>query len=128
MKYQNERNNEIPCGNSECGFYVKNKSDQQNCDAQNGSGDPAIVSCLKYFPSDGKTHVNIDTRENIYMSPSEICRKYLLQNCHYCEDPTCGDNISPLKQSVRQLKDEINKLKAEVCNLNNMIEELNTIE
>lgn len=108
MNYMNERNDGVPCDNSQCGFHV-NKSDQQNCDAQDGSGDPGVASCSKYFPLDGKEHKFIEVSD-VYLSPREICRKYQIQKCHCCEDITCGDNTSPLKSIVIYLKNGIDKI------------------
>lgn len=31
------------------------------------------------------------------LSPSEVCRKYHVQNCHFCENLACCDNTSPAK-------------------------------
>jgi hypothetical protein len=42
------------------------------------------------------------------LSVSEYCRKYCVQKCHVCDDLTCGDNQSPLKQQLRT-RDELLK-------------------
>lgn len=31
----------------------------------------------------------------MYLTPSQVCRRYHIQACHCCEDLSCGDNISP---------------------------------
>ena len=41
------------------------------------------------------------------MSPSEICRKHNIQNCHFCDDINCCDNKSPLKQRLDEILEEV---------------------
>jgi hypothetical protein len=48
MKYQKERNENIPCGNDKCQFFKQN-NEIQNCDAEAG-GEPAVASCKVYVP------------------------------------------------------------------------------
>lgn len=36
--------------------------------------------------------------------PSEICRKYQIQNCHVCDDFSCCDNENPLKDKAEALE------------------------
>ena len=36
-------------------------------------------------------------RENLLLSPSEVCKRYHNQSCHRCDDFTCGDNQHPAK-------------------------------
>jgi len=38
---------------------------------------------------------------------SQRCRRTHLQCCHFCDDPDCGDNTSPLKAKVERLKTEL---------------------
>ena len=38
------------------------------------------------------------------LSPSQVCEKYHLQNCHACERADCCDNVTP---SIKRLKKEL---------------------
>ena len=49
-------------------------------------------------------------QKDALLSPSEYCRKYLVQNCHYCDAIECGDNISMAKQRIAQLETEVERL------------------
>lgn len=33
--------------------------------------------------------------ESTTLSPSAVCHKYQIQNCHACENAECGDNCTP---------------------------------
>lgn len=49
-------------------------------------------------------------KKDYLLSPSEYCRKYQVQKCHVCDDPTCGDNQSPLKKEIDRLRAELDAL------------------
>ena len=48
------------------------------------------------------------------LSPSQVCEKYHLQNCHACERADCCDNVTP---SIEKLKAANKCLHAEVARL-----------
>lgn len=43
---------------------------------------------------------------SFYMSPSNLCEKYHVQNCHICELWECGDNVSPAKKRIIMLEQD----------------------
>lgn len=40
----------------------------------------------------------------MYLTPSEVCRKYHIQACHHCEDFNCCDNTGPMKKLLDAAK------------------------
>lgn len=38
--------------------------------------------------------------KDLFLAPSEICKKYNIQNCHFCDDIDCGDNTSKAKKMI----------------------------
>jgi hypothetical protein len=36
------------------------------------------------------------------LAPSQVCRQYQIQNCHFCDDMKCGDNLSNGAQLLRE--------------------------
>ena len=56
-------------------------------------------------------------------STSETCRRVHLQNCHVCEDMRCGDNTSPMKKEIKQLRFSRIQNLAEIVALRHDLEE-----
>ena len=48
MKHENERVEGVPCNQRDCHYWDKSMS--QNCDKENGSGDPGPAFCIDYIP------------------------------------------------------------------------------
>jgi hypothetical protein len=48
-----------------------------------------------------------EIRELTMMSPSEICGKYHIQNCHVCENDACCDNTNPAISALRKRVGEL---------------------
>ena len=38
--------------------------------------------------------------DDLFLAPSEICKKYNIQNCHFCDDIDCGDNTSEARKII----------------------------
>lgn len=55
--------------------------------------------------------------ESTTLSPSQVCAKYHVQNCHACERADCGDNMTPgivaLRAKLEEAREEIETLKGE---------------
>lgn len=43
-------------------------------------------------------------RSDLLKAPSQLCREYKLQNCHFCDRTDCCDNASEAKKQIAQLR------------------------
>lgn len=51
-----------------------------------------------------------DVRCSLYMSVSEICHRYQIQNCHVCEAWECCDNRSSARKEIERLRGKVHQL------------------
>lgn len=48
-----------------------------------------------------QTVIHDRERNIIYISPTELCHKFQVQNCHFCDNIDCGDNTNPIVEKLR---------------------------
>ena len=61
-----------------------------------------------------------ETEYKSYESASEHCARTGMQNCHACENATCGDNMTP---SIARLRADMKRAEAKLAALEKVVAE-----
>ena len=58
-------------------------------------------------------------RKALFMSPSAICSKFHIQNCHMCEREDCSDNTNPVLRRMKKLEEVAEAARRIACEVQN---------